>query len=60
MAVETEGFSELMGQIEKMANALNTSDTGAPAAKRILQAAAVPIHNQMQANASSDPQIISV
>lgn len=59
MPVKTEGFDELMGQIERMANALNTSDEGAPTAKRILQAAAVPVHQQMQANASHDPQIIS-
>lgn len=59
MPVKTEGFDELMGQIERMANALNTSDEGAPTAKRILQAAAVPVHQQMQTNASHDPQIIS-
>ena len=59
MPVKTEGFDELTGQIERMANALNTSDEGAPAAKCILQAAAVPVHQQMQANASSDPKIIS-
>ena len=59
MPVKTEGFDELMGQIERMANALNTSDEGAPTAKRILQAAAVPVHQQMQANASCDPKIIT-
>ena len=58
MPMNTEGFAELAGQIEKMANRLNTDDEGAPAAKRILQAAAVPIHEQMKANASHDPKII--
>ena len=58
MPMNTEGFAELVGQIEKMANRLNTDAEGAPTAKRILQAAAQPIHQQMKANASSDPQII--
>lgn len=58
MPMNTEGFAELAGQIEKMANRLNTNDEGAPTAKRILQAAAVPIHEQMKANASHDPKII--
>ena len=59
MALDTQGFSELAGQIERMANRLNTDEEGAPAARRILQAAAQPIHRQMRANASSDPKIIS-
>ena len=59
MPVNTEGFAELVGQIEKMAHQLNTDEEGAPTAKRILQAAAQPIHQQMKANASRDPQIIT-
>ena len=59
MSLDTHGFAELAGQIERMANALNTADEGAPAAKRILRAAAVPIDAQMKANASSDPKIIT-
>lgn len=59
MAIRTEGFSELAGQIVKMAHRLNTDEEGATAAKRILQAAAVPIHEQMKANASRDPRIIT-
>lgn len=59
MPIKTEGFSELAGQIERMANALNTNTEGAPTAKKILQAAAVPIHEQMKTNASTDPKIIS-
>lgn len=59
MPIRTEGFNELIGDINKMAYALNTDSEGAPTAKRILQAAAVPIDTQMKANASVDPQIIS-
>ena len=59
MPMKTDGFDELAGQIEKMANRLNTNDEGAPTAKRILQAAAVPIHEQMKSNASHDPKIIT-
>ena len=59
MALNAEGFSELVGNLNRMADALNTADEGAPVAKRILRAAAVPIDQQMKANASIDPRIIS-
>lgn len=59
MAMNVQGFDQLIGDINRMANALNTADEGAPAAKRILCAAAVPIDAQMKANASRDPKIIS-
>ena len=59
MGFETQGFEELIGDINRMASALNTDAEGAPAARRILQAAAVPVETQMKANASSDPQIIT-
>ena len=59
MPVETSGFDELIGDINRMAERLNTADEGAPAAKAILQAAAVPIDEQMKANASRDPKIIT-
>lgn len=59
MALDIQGFSELAGDITRMAAALNTNDEGAPVARRILKAAAVPIDQQMKANASSDPKIIS-
>ena len=36
-----------------------TDGAGAPIAKRILEAAAQPIHQQMKANASKDPKIIT-
>ena len=59
MGFETQGFEELIGDINRMASALNTDAEGAPAARRILQAAAVPVETQMKANASSDPKIIT-
>ena len=59
MALDTQGFDDLIGDISRMAAALNTNDEGAPVARRILQAAAVPIDQQMKANASSDPKIIT-
>ena len=59
MAVETQGFDELIGDINRMARALNTDAEGAPTAKSILKAAAVPIETQMKANASSDPKVIT-
>ena len=59
MSMETKGFDDLIGDITKMADALNTNDEGAPAARKILQAAAVPIDQQMKQNASGDPKIIT-
>ena len=59
MPMHVDGLDQLVGDINRMAHALNTADEGAPAAKRILQAAAVPIDAQMKANASRDPKIIT-
>ena len=59
MPIETKGFDDLIGDITHMADKLDTSNEGAPAARKILQAAAVPVEDQMKANASHDPQIIS-
>lgn len=59
MPMVTKGFDDLIGDITKMADALNTNDEGAPAARKILQAAAVPIDQQMKQNASRDPKIIT-
>ncbi len=59
MPIKTDGFNELVGDITRMANALNTNDENAPTAKRILEKAAVPIHAQMKSNTSRDPKIIS-
>lgn len=59
MPLNTNGFDSLMTDIGNMANQMDADGAGAPVAKRILQAAAQPIHQQMQANASKDPKIIS-
>ena len=59
MPIEARGFDDLIGDITKLANALDTSNEGAPAARRILQAAAVPVESQMKQNASTDPKIIT-
>ena len=59
MPLDVNGFDELMTDIAGMANKMDADGAGAPVAKRILEAAAVPIHEQMQANASHDPQILS-
>ena len=55
MAVELTGFSELIGDLAGMVADL---DNG-PGVDRALQAGAVPIEEQMLANASSDPKIIT-
>ena len=59
MPLETEGFDGLMTDIAGMARRMDTDGAGAPVAKRILEAAAQPIHHQMKANASKDPKIIT-
>ena len=59
MPFEVEGFSELMTNIAGMAAKMDVDGAGAPVAKRILEAAAQPIYEQMKANASSDPKIIT-
>ena len=59
MPMETHGFDDLIGDITRMADRLNTADEGAPVGRRILKAAAVPIDEQMKANASRDPKIIT-
>ena len=59
MPLEAQGFGELMTNISKMASAMDTDGAGAPVAKRILEEAAKPIHDQMKTNASRDPQIIT-
>ncbi|MDO5299998.1 MAG: HK97 gp10 family phage protein [Clostridia bacterium] len=59
MPLEVEGFSDLMTDIAGMASAMDADGAGAPAARHILEAAAQPIHQQMKANASKDPRIIT-
>ena len=59
MPLNTNGFDSLMTDIGSMANQMDADGAGAPIARRILQAAAQPIHQQMKANASKDPKIIT-
>ena len=56
MPLETNGFDGLMTDIAGMARRMDADGAGAGTAKRILEAAAVPIHEQMKANATKDPQ----
>ncbi len=56
MGVSVSGLSELSNSLTAMAGAL--SDEG-PVINKALRAGAVPIEEQMLANASSDPKIIS-
>ena len=59
MPLETDGFDSLMTDIAGMASRMDADGAGAPVARRILEAAAQPIHRQMKANASKDPKIIT-
>ena len=59
MPLDVNGFGDLMTDIAGMANKMDADGAGAPVAKRILEAAAEPIHEQMKANASKDPKIIT-
>lgn len=56
MPLDTNGFGDLMTDIAGMASKMDADGAGAPVAKKILEAAAVPIHEQMKANASKDPK----
>ena len=59
MPLDTQGFDGLATDIAGMASRMDADGPGAPVARRILEAAAQPIHQQMKANASEDPQIIT-
>lgn len=59
MPLDVNGLGDLMTDIAGMASKMDADSAGAPVAKRILEAAAVPIHEQMKANASKDPKIIT-
>ena len=59
MPLDVNGFGDLMTDIAGMASKMDADSAGAPVAKKILEAAAVPIHEQMKANASKDPKIIT-
>ena len=56
MGINVSGLSELSNSLTAMAGAL--SDEG-PVINKALRAGAVPIEEQMLANASSDPKIIT-
>ncbi len=59
MPMNVDGLDHLMTDIAGMASAMDADGAGAPTAKHILEEAAVPIHQQMKANASGNPKIIS-
>ena len=59
MPLDTQGFDGLATDIAGMAGRMDADGAGAPVARRILEAAAQPIHQQMKANASKDPKIIT-
>ena len=59
MPLDTQGFDGLATDIAGMASRMDADGAGAPVARRILEAAAQPIHQQMKANASKDPKIIT-
>ena len=56
MPLDTQGFDGLASDIADLASRMDADGAGAGTAKRILEAAAVPIHEQMKANATKDPQ----
>ena len=59
MPLDTQGFDGLASYIAGMASRMDADGVGAPVARRILEAAAQPIHQQMKTNASKDPKIIT-
>ncbi len=59
MPLDTQGFDGLASDIAGMAGRMDADGAGAPVARRILEAAAQPIHRQMKANAAKDPKIIT-
>ena len=59
MPLDTQGFDGLASDIAGMASRMVADGAGAPAVRRILEAAAQPIHQQMKTNAAKDPKIIT-
>lgn len=59
MPLETDGLEALRNDIARMAGIMDADGAGSATAKNILLAAAEPIHQQMKANASKDPKIIT-
>ena len=56
MPLKVDGLDNLMTDIARMASSMDAEGAGTPTARRILTEAAQPIHQQMKANASKDPQ----
>ena len=56
MSMKLDGVDQLINDFAAMAARLHEDG---PACNGILEAAAVPIHQQMKSNASSDPKIIT-
>ena len=59
MPMEVKGLDELMTDIAAMTAQLDMEKGGSAVANGILERAAVPVEEQMKANASRDPKIIS-
>lgn len=59
MPLKADDLSDLITDIAQLASAMDAESSGAPTARRILEQAAQPIHEQMKSNASSDPKIES-
>ena len=59
MPLNADDLSDLITDIAQLASAMDAESSGAPTARRILEQAAQPIHEQMKSNASSDPKIES-
>lgn len=59
MSLDTDGFQDLMADITRMASRLDTEGAKSAVTNHILEAAAAPVEEQMKANASRDPQIIT-
>ena len=59
MPLDTQGFDGLASDIAGMASRMDADGAGAPAVRRIPEAAAQPIYQQMKTNAAKDPKIIT-
>lgn len=59
MPLKADDLSDLITDIARLASTMDAESSGAPTARRILEQAAQPIHEQMKSNASSDPKIES-
>lgn len=59
MPLKADDLSDLITDIAQLASAMDAESSGTPTARRILEQAAQPIHEQMKSNASSDPKIDS-